>query len=76
MSIEEQLERDRNKRNPDKLKADEERRMESDIKAVSNDITILREENVLSHDSTVGKKVLLSFNNSNDRIFDIAAICF
>lgn len=36
LSIEEQLERDRNRRNPDTLKADEEKRMESDIKAVSH----------------------------------------
>lgn len=35
MSIEDQLQRNRNKRNPDKLKAEEERRIENDIKAVS-----------------------------------------
>lgn len=35
-SIEEQLERSRTRRHPDKLKAEEERRMENDIKAVRN----------------------------------------
>lgn len=35
MSIEEQLQKNRNRNNSDKLKAEEERRIENDIKAVS-----------------------------------------
>lgn len=42
MSIEEQIERNRLKNNPDKVKADEERRMENDIKAVSNTCNIYK----------------------------------
>lgn len=42
MSIEEQLQRNRSKRNPDKLKAEEERRIENDIKAVSMQYNIFK----------------------------------